>query len=107
MRRCARAGVSQGDLNRIVNERFWADPRCAPDAKGWVQPFALWQGWDEWNQAAYALRCAIIWRGMQKRLGGPERDPWYYSGLARIESDLRTVRFSLARSARCDRPALP
>lgn len=104
--RPATGGV-RAAVNGYLNRKFWDDPRCVEDTKGWVQPFANWQGWEEFNAAVYALRCVMIWRAIQKKLGGPGVDPWYHSGLARIESDLRTFHFALARSRKCDRPALP
>lgn len=121
-------GGTRAAVDGYLNRKFWDDPRCKEDAKGWVQPFANWQGWDEWNQAAYALRSAINSRAHLRKEGlstttcqplpyyrPASADEWHaaraamYHGstLARIESDLRTVRFSLARSMRCDRPAIP
>ena len=110
-RRMDREGVHRSEPQGIQNRRFWDDPRCVEDAKGWVQPFTNWQGWEELNRAIYALQCVLIWR---RRLVRPaeritlSREQLHCgSTLARIESDLRTFHFCLARSRKCDRPALP
>jgi hypothetical protein len=115
-------GGVRAAVNGYLNRKFWDDPRCVEDAKGWVQPFANWQGWDEWNRAAYALRCVLSYarRGAHRQVVGSvfktgpdgclvvDRDALHRSmDAVRIESDLRTVQFALARSRRCDRPALP
>ena len=97
-------GGVRAAVNGYLNRRFWDDPRCKEDERGWVQPFANWQGWDELNHAIYALRSVMIWRRMDKQ---NPNDPWRGSALARIESDLRTFHSALARSRKCDRPALP
>lgn len=86
------------------NQRHWNDPRCKVDARGWIQPFSHYQGWSEYNTAAYALRCVMTWRRFQRR---QSNDPWPNSTQVRIESDLRTFHYSLARSRACDRPRLP
>jgi hypothetical protein len=65
-----------------------------------VRPFANWQGWEELNRAIYALQCVLIWSKLRAHL---DRG----STIARIESDLHTFHSSLARSRKCDRPALP
>lgn len=115
-RRMDREGLNRADPQGIKNRRFWDDPRCVEDAKGWVQPFTVWQGWDEFNHAAYALRCILIWRDLPKIPGSPvfredgtiNREELHKSMTgARIESDLRSFRFHIARSHRCDRPAIP
>lgn len=114
-RRMDREGVERCIMNRVRNERFNADPRCKPNERGWIQPFTLQQGWEEFNTAAYALRCVILFRNID-RTTGPiftgdgrlDRTQLHRSmNAARIESDLRTFHFSLARSRGCDRPALP
>lgn len=100
----------------IKNRRFWDDPRCKEDERGWVQPFTVWQGWEEWNRAAYALRCVMRFSNLPCASKGNLFTPdgrvnrtelHIVMDAARIESDLRTFRVALARSARCDRPALP
>lgn len=115
-RRMDREGIYRMQPQGIKNQRFWDDPRCKEDERGWVQPFAVWQGWEEWNRAVYALRCVMIWSGMKLPPDGPllredgslDRDQLHRgSTIARIESDLRTFRFAIERSSRCDRPALP
>ena len=95
-RRMDREGVHRMEPQGIKNRRFWDDPRCKEDERGFVQPFTVWQGWDEFNHAAYALRCLMLW-WRRPRL----------SSLARIESDLRSFHFHLAKSRHCDRPKLP
>jgi hypothetical protein len=94
-RRMDREGVHRMEPQGIKNRRLWDDPRCKEDARGFVQPFANWQGWEEYNQANYALFCLLRWRPIRIR------------DMARVESDLRTFHFSLARSRKCDRPRLP
>lgn len=123
MRRQDREGVPRCERQFLQNTRTWNDPRCVEDSKGWVQPFANWQGWDELNHAIYALRCVLIFTKIARQQHG-EREPLLTEGLdgylkvnrrelhrgmdcARIESDLRTFHFALARSRKCDRPALP
>lgn len=115
-RRMDREGINRMEPQRIKNERTWGDPRCVEDANGWVHPFANWQGWSEFNQAVYALRCVMLFRSIKHPPPGPlltkdgklDRDQISRgSSLARIESDLRTFNFAIARSRRCDRPALP
>lgn len=115
-RRMDREGLNRMDPQGIQNRRFWDNPRCVVDAKGWVQPFANWQGWDEFNHAVYALKCVILWSGITKPGVGPlfredgtiDRQELHRSmDGARIESDLRSFKFHIARSRRCDRPALP
>lgn len=115
-RRMDREGVHRMEPQGIKNRRFWDDPRCVPDAKGWLQPFANWQGWEELNHAIYALRCVIIWKTISLPTDAPlfrddgrlNREQLHRGmTLSRIESDLRTFRFCLARSRKCDRPALP
>jgi hypothetical protein len=91
-----REGVLRSHTQYVKNMRTWNDPRCKEDERGWIQPFANWQGWDEFNTAAYALRrLMIFWK--RPRL----------SSIPRIEDDLRTFHFSLHRSKKCDKPALP
>lgn len=115
-RRMDREGMYRMQPQGIKNQRFWDDPRCVEDAKGWVRPFANWQGWEEFNRAAYALRCVLIWKTIPLPPNGPllredgslDRDQLYRgSTIARIESDLRTFKFAIARSKSCDRPMLP
>jgi hypothetical protein len=111
-----REGVHRMEPQGVQNRRFGDDPRCVEDAKGWVQPFTNWQGWEELNRAIYALRCVLIWRKLRLPADGPLFDAQGRlsreqldrgSTLARTESDLRTFHTSLARSRKCDRPALP
>ena len=95
-RRMDREGVHRMEPQRIQNRRFWDDPRCKEDERCWVQPFTVWQGWEEFNRASYALRrLMIFWK--RPRL----------SSIPRIEDDLRTFHFALRRSQKCDRPSLP
>lgn len=111
-----REGVHRMTPQGIKNKRTWDDPRCVEDARGWVQPFANWQGWDELNHAVHALRCVMLF----KRIGQPLPAPVFrddgtidraqlHRGMseARIESDMSGFHFHLGRSRRCDRPALP
>lgn len=118
-RRMDREGLNRMDPQGIKNRRFWDDPRCVEDAKGWVQPFANWQGWDEWNHARYALWCVIVWTNRIRRDPQRPRPLFTEDGkinrgelhrsmdAARIESDLRSFKFHIARSRQCDRPAIP
>lgn len=115
-RRMDREGVHRMEPQGIQNRRFWDDPRCVEDAKGWLQPFANWQGWDELNRAAYALRCLLIWRSIETASRGPvfrhdgkiDRDELHRSSArVRMENDRRSFRWHLERSSKCDRPALP
>ncbi len=92
-----REGVHRMEPQGIKNRRLWDDPRCKEDDRGWVQPFTVWQGWEEFNRAVYALQCVIHWR----------LRPTPTPDLGRVESDLRSFRFCLARSRLCDRPVLP
>lgn len=117
-RRMDREGVYRMYPQGVKNKRTWDDPRCKEDERGWVQPFANWQGWEELNRAIYALQCVMLF----KRIGLPRGEPQSaftedgrvnrgelhrYMDHARIESDMRTFHFALARSRKCDRPALP
>lgn len=95
-RRMDREGVLHCETQRLKNRRFWDDPRCVEDAKGWVLPFSNWQGWDELNHAIYALQCVMVWTRPARK-----------EDSARVESDRRSFHFHLARSRKCDRPALP
>lgn len=115
-RRMDREGVGRSETQGIQNRRFWDDPRCVEDAKGWVQPFSNWQGWDELNHAIYALRCVLIWKSILLPPSGPlfrddgtlDREQLNRgSTLTRIDSDMRGFHFHIARSRQCDRPALP
>lgn len=115
-RRMDREGIGRSEPQRIQNRRFWDDPRCVADAKGWLQPFANWQGWDELNHAIYALHCVIIWKSISLPAASPllredgtydRAQIWRGSTLARIESDLRSFHFHISRSRKCDRPVLP
>ncbi len=118
-RRMDREGVMRSHTQYTQNMRFWADPRCKEDAKGWVQPFANWQGWDEWNHAHYALWCVIRWTDRMRKNPQCQRPLFTPDGrldrgelhrsmdAARIESDLRSFKFHIAKSSKCDRPALP
>lgn len=115
-RRMDREGVHRMEPQGIQNRRFWDDPRCKEDAKGWVQPFANWQGWSEFNHAAYALKCVLLFKSFPlapaalliRSDGTLDRDQLHRgSTLARIESDLRSFRSHLAKSRNCDRPRLP
>lgn len=115
-RRMDREGVHRMEPQGIKNRRFLDDPRCKEDERGWVQPFTNWQGWDELNHAIYALWCVLIWRRMQLPPKGPliredgtlDREQLHRgSAEARMESDLRSFRFHLAKSRLCDRPTLP
>lgn len=95
-RRMDREGVPRHQTQFVKNQRTWSDPRCVENERGWIEPFANWQCWDEFNQANYALRCLMLW-WRRPRL----------SQLARIESDLRSFHFHLHKSRKCDRPKLP
>lgn len=95
-RRMDREDVHRMEPQGIKNQRFWDDPRCKENERGWIQPFTVWQGWEEWNRANYALQCLLIFC-RRPRL----------SDLARIESDLRTFHFALHQSKKCDRPKIP
>jgi hypothetical protein len=81
-------------------------------------PHLSWEGWDEFNLAAYALRSVILWKRINaKRVkaasiirddGTVDRAELHRSmDVARIESDLRSFRFRIARSRQCAHPALP
>jgi hypothetical protein len=111
-----REGMNRMEPQGIQNKRFWDDIRCRPNARGWVEPFSVWQGWDEFNQARYALHCVMIWR----RIKLPPKQPLYdaegrlnrdelHRGLMQthIESNLRSFHIHLHQSAMCDRPRLP
>ena len=115
-RRMDREGVHRMEPQGIKNRRTWDDPRCVEDERGWVQPFANWQGWQELNRAAYALRCVLIFKKIALPAEAPlMRDDGTLdraqlhrgSTLGRIEDDLRTFHFCIAISRRCDRPVLP
>lgn len=115
-RRMDREGINRMEPQGILNRRHWDDPRCVEDAKGWVQPFSNWQGWEEFNTAAYALYCLLIWRSIDRRSMGQvmredgtiDRDELHRgSAGARMENHLHSFQWHLARSRECDRPALP
>lgn len=119
-RRMTREGHLSSHTQYVQNMRFWADPRCKEDARGWLQPFAVWQGWDEYNHAVYALWCVILWSQINRNLAAGRPTPlirkdgtldraelWRGMDIARIESDLRSFHFHLAQSRKCDRPRLP
>jgi hypothetical protein len=92
-RRMDREGVHRMEPQGIQNRRFWADPRCVENERGWVQPFANWQGWDEWNKAAYAYRRMMI---LRRHMSAYER-----------ADTIRVIRYEIAASRTCDRPRLP
>jgi hypothetical protein len=112
-----REGVPRSEPVRLANERHWSDPRCKPNERGWIEPFSHVHGWAEFNFAAYALQCVLIWsRGAEPPLpaviadanSGLNRGQLHqWSAKARIESDMRSFNFALARSRCCDRPRLP
>ena len=113
-----REGMYRMEPQGIKNRKFWDDPRCKEDERGWVQPFANWQGWEELNRAIYALQCVLLFKRLNRKRveEGPIMTPdgcvdrlqlHRYMDEARIESDMRTFHFSLARSRKCDRPMLP
>lgn len=117
-RRMDREGVHRMEPQGIKNRRFWDDPRCKEDERGWVQPFTVWQGWEEYNRAVYALWCVMLFSRLPSAAAvpgnlftpdGKVNRTELHRGMdvARIESDLRTFKFAIARSARCDRPFLP
>lgn len=115
-RRMDREGMYRMQPQGIINKRFTDDPRCKEDERGWVQPFAVWQGWDEFNHAVYALRCVMLFKRTRlppespifREDGRLDRDQLHRgSTLARIESDLRSFHAHIARSRQCDRPILP
>lgn len=99
-RRMDREGLHRMEPQAIQNRRFWDDPRCKEDERGWVQPFTVWQGWEEFNRARYALWCVMLY-------GKVNRTELRGMVACRIESDIRTFRCSIERSSRCDRPKLP
>lgn len=114
-----REGVLRMEPQGIINRRHWDDPRCVEDANGWVQPFSVVHGWEEFNIAQWALRHVLIWhRAVLPSLPSPRpliRDDGTLdydqlsrgSTLARIESDLRSFHFAIERTRNCDRPRLP
>ena len=115
-RRIDREGVLRSEPQGIKNRRFWDDPRCIEDARGWVQPFSVWQGWDELNHAAYALKYLLIWRSIERKSRGPvmredgtlDRDELHRAmARTRMENDLHSFKWHLERSRKCDRPTLP
>lgn len=115
-RRMDREDVDRMEPQGVKNRRFWDDPRCVEDAKGWVQPFANWQGWEELNRAAYALHSIITLSRLKRPSEGPifcddgtinRREPHRSMDGARLESDLRSFHFHIGSSHRCDRPSLP
>lgn len=115
-RRMDREGVHRMEPQRIQNECFWRDPRCVQDERGWLRPFANWQGWGEFNRAVYALQCVMLFRRavlpppgpLLRENGSLDRDQFYRGAtLARIESDLRSFHSHIEQSKHCDRPALP
>lgn len=115
-RRMDREGVMRSHTQYVQNMRAWADPRCKEDERGWVQPYTVWQGWEEYNRAAYAL-WRILLQAQRPHAapgniftpdGRVNRTELHRSmDASLLESDLRTFRFCLARSSRCDRPAIP
>lgn len=108
-RRMDREGVYRMMPQGIVNKLHNDDPRCVPDANGWIQPFSALQGWDEFNHAVYALQRAMIWRSFPVRLnadGKIDRSA-EMNRLRTIADDLNRCRWYLKRSAGCDRPVLP
>ena len=95
-RRMDREGVPRHETQRLKNERTWSDPRCHEDERGWVQPFANWQGWEEYNRAVFALRrLMIFWN--KPRL----------SSIGHVRESLQTFNWAIHFSKKCDRPRLP
>ena len=93
-RRMDREGMCRMQLNGIVNERFWADPRCKENERGWVEPFAVWQGWQELNRAIWYTHYRLVI--LADLLSDYER-----------KDIIHRVRYCLTASAKCDRPNLP
>lgn len=92
-----REGVHRMEPQGIKNKRFWDDPRCKEDQNGWVQPFTVWQGWEEFNRAVYYLQCVLNWH-LAKRP---------FTDLVRVNNDLGAFRWAMRRTALCDKPKLP
>lgn len=92
-RRMDREGVHRMEPQGIQNRRFWDDPRCKENERGWVEPFAVWQGWQELNLA--------IWHTRYRMLVLKPRSPYERS------ETVRSIRHELAATRKCDRPRLP
>lgn len=88
-----RTGGVRAAVNGARNRAFQADERCKEDDRGWIQPFANWQGWEELNLAIHATRRALILRDLMKH--------------HELADTIRVAKMQIYRSSKCDRPALP
>lgn len=89
-RRQDREGVSRSELQRRRN--LACEPERHTNERGWYVPHLVWEGWEEFNRACYALRRHMILRHLSSPV---ER------GYA-----LHDTRVALARSKTCASPAL-
>lgn len=92
-RRMDREGVHRMEPQAVLNRRHWNDPRCVENERGWVQPFANWQGWQALNlMSHYRYRLMALRHHMSA---------WQRA------DELHSFRWNLKQSRMCDRPVLP
>lgn len=91
MRRHVREGISRHEMQ--LRRNLECDPENHRNERGWYVPHLVWEGWDEWERACYALRRYII---LRRHASSVER-----------ECALRDTRWALEASRRCARPNLP
>lgn len=87
-RRQDREGVPRCELQRRKN--IECDGENHLNERGWYVPHLVWEGWDEWERACYALR------RFRRHASPVER-----------ECALRDTKWALEASRRCARPNLP
>jgi hypothetical protein len=83
--------------------------------RGWYVPHLSWEGWEEFNLAAYALRCILIWSKLPSR--NQTVKPLFNADFTINRSELhrgmgaarlvRSFHFHIDQSRHCARPALP
>lgn len=92
-RRMDREGMHRMEPQGIINRRHCDERKRRGMEDRWWVPFAVRQGFDELNKAAYSYRRMIILRS-------------HMSAYERADV-VRSIRYELAASRACDRPRLP
>jgi hypothetical protein len=115
-RRSDRENVPRSEYQRRVNAMLAASYQ--ENERGWRIPNTVLDGWDELNHAIYALRCVLIWSRLPSR--NQAIKPLFnadftinrselHRGMdaARLESDMRSFHFHIARARQCPTATLP
>lgn len=79
-------------VNYKRNMAYQAEAEAHTNDRGWVEPFMVWQGWEELNRAIYGTKRMLILRKHMKH--------------HELAEGIRVAKLEIYRSSKCRRPIL-